>query len=171
MQNLNLKIGKRKLMFFHLGNFIVIKDEARHSVILKIKNSSKKFYLLGVETNRTKSGRIEVINVLPDPLRSNRNEKYFESRSLDSIWNEPGIYIFSSTGSKKYRYIGRSSVAMIKRLRGYLAPGHTQTTNVFVNQSIYKALSGGFHVHIFFFPERDLEKDLQKFLLPDWNRE
>ena len=170
--DLKLKYQEKNLNFQFLGRFKIENDENGSPIMLKGKN-----YLLSILTELTNGGESEEITKVPDYLREKLNRKYYDIKKLGDVWKSPGIYAFvlvkkdgvvSDSGCK---YIGRAGNMVIERLRGYLVPGPTQSTNKHVNNLVYTSLKEGNNVFIYFFLEQDTEKELHRSLKPDWNRE
>ena len=175
--DLKIKFQDKILAFKFLGEFNAEKDEDGDPIIFKVKGQTEENYLLNLQTVLTKSGKIEAITIIPNNLRKRLNRSQFNIKRLKDIWRMSGIYIFVSTKNSrsirnlKYRYIGRASNKIAQRLRGYLAPGSTQTTNAYVNRRIFTSLKKDNRVLVYFFQEADTEKELQRSLQPGWNRE
>lgn len=171
--NLKIRFQDKILNFQLLGQFKIERDKKGAPIIFKSKGQTEKSYLLSIQTELTKSGNTEMLTIIPNQLRLKLQRKYYDTKNLKDIWRLPGIYAFVSKRNNKikYRYIGRASRAIAQRLRGYLSPGPTQTTNAYVNRLIFNSLNNGESVLIYFYPEQDIEKELQILLRPDWNRE
>lgn len=154
--DLQLKLNDKIISLNYLGQFEIEKGNN----------------LLSICTKQTKNNVQETITVLPDELRLKLQQPYFNTKNLIDLWHKPGIYAFVIPGSDiSYKYIGRASNSVIQRLKGYLSPGPTQGTNALVNDLIFKSLKNGKTVLLYFYPEEDTEKELQRLLKPEWNRE
>jgi len=167
-KDFKVELRNRTLDFQFLGQFEIERDEQKNPITFQNN------YLLGVRTDLTKSGKPELITILPNSLRLKLGRKYYDTRNLADVWQLPGIYAFVSMGGRnevKTRYIGRASRAVIHRLRRYLAPGSLESTDNVVNRLIFESLDQGKKVLLYFYPEKDTEKRLQALLHPDWNRE
>lgn len=153
---LSLKQGDNILNFIFLGQFELEKEAD----------------ILSIRTDKTKNDKEEAITILPDQLRQKLKRKYYSIKNLADIWSSPGIYVFViSDTQEKIKYIGRASNSVIQRLKGYLSPGISQSTNTIVNKFISDALKSGKAVLIYFYPEKDTEKELHRSIRPEWNRE
>ncbi|XOB41731.1 MAG: hypothetical protein ACKKMS_03385 [Candidatus Nealsonbacteria bacterium] len=171
--DLKIKFQNKTLTFQFLGQFEIERDEKGTPITYERKNQEETSYLLSVRTELTKSGKPEVITILPNHLRTKLKRKYYDTKNLGDIWRLPGIYAFILTkdNNVKYKYIGRASIRIANRLRQYLAPSSKRMTTFYVNRLLFKTLKEGDTVLIYFYPEPDTEKELQILLRPDWNRE
>jgi len=171
--DLKVKFQSKTLNLQYLGKFEVEKDKKGKPIICKEENQEEISYLLNIQTELTKSGEPELIKKLPDHLRTKLKRKYYDTKNLRNVWRLPGIYAFVSMKGNdiEYRYIGRASITIIDRLRQYLAPSSKKTTTFYVNKLLSKILKNRSVVLIYFYPEFDIEKELQIILHPDWNRE
>jgi hypothetical protein len=170
--DIKLKCQDKDLNFHFLGKFKIERDEKGSPVILKGEN-----YLLSILTELTSSGEPEEITKIPDYLREKLNRRYYDTKKLEDVWRSPGIYAFvlakkdEAVSSLGCKYIGRAGNMVIERLRGYLVPGPTQSTNKHINNLVYNSLKEDNDVFIYFFLEQDTEKELHRSLKPEWNRE
>ncbi len=171
--DLKVKFQSKTLDLQYLGKFEVEKDERGKPIICREENQDEISYLLSIQTELTNSGEPELITRLPNHLRTKLNRKYYDTRNLRNVWRLPGIYAFVSMKGNniEYKYIGRASGTIADRLRQYLAPSFKRMTTFYVNRLLFKTLEKGSIVLIYFYPEPDIEKELQILLCPDWNRE
>lgn len=171
--DLKLKCRDKDLSFRFLGKFEIEKDEQGYPIILRGEENC----LLSIQTKFTKSSELEAITIIPDFLKEKLSRNYYDTKRLEDIWKSPGVYAFvliqndKTINDLECKYIGRASSNLIERLRGYLAPGPCQSTNVHVNNLIFNSLKKGDKVFVYFFPEQDTEKELHRSLKPEWNRE
>ena len=171
--DLKVKFQDKTLTLKFLGQFEIERDEKGNPIICRRETQEKTSYLLSVQTELTKSGKPEVITKLPNHLRTKLKRGYYDTKNLADIWRSPGIYAFVSTKNNniKYRYIGRASNTIIRRLRQYLAPRTGRMTTFHVNRLIFDSLNQMESVLLYFHLEVDTEKELQILFRPDWNRE
>ena len=175
--DLKIRFQNKILTLKFLGEFNAEKDKDGHPIILKGTGQTKENYLLSIITALTESGEVEMITIIPINLRARLNRRYYDTSRLKNIWRMPGVYAFVSIRNNqsikdpRYKYVGRASNTIAKRLRGYLAPGSTQSTNEHVNRLIFASLKKGNRVLVYFFPEPDTEKELHRSLQPEWNQE
>jgi hypothetical protein len=91
------------------------------------------------------------------------------------------LYAFVCDGEVKY--VGKTTVSLSRRMRGYRSPGGRQSTNIKNNQLIREALLRGTAVEILALPDSGLlkfgpfqlnlaaglEDDVIRLLQPEWN--
>ena len=170
---IEIKLGEKSLLLRYLGEFQIKKDNSGQIVSSRVGDQKKDSYLLCIKTDFTEKGNPESIDIIPDKFCHILENKYFDIKKLDKFWHSPGIYVFAVKNGKdlKYSYVGRASNSIISRIKGYLWPGPTQTTNINVNRIIYNISKEDKKVLIYFYPEKDTEKELQRLLKPEWNIE